>query len=122
MALPERCHSVDTNSEMNVCVPVALLFVIESCVIGENNFMKGILSALTGPIDNKLTELKHMSGDEDTQENVMMELGMELLLKEPVIKSADRQMLADGGPKAVRFYLDLLKKITIAEEEFHIKI
>ena len=81
--------------------------------------MRGILSALAGPIDNKLAEFQHVAGDEDTEENVMMELGMELLLKEPVIKKADRQMLADGGPKAVRFYLDLLKKIKLAEEEFH---
>ena len=50
---------------------------------------------------------------------VMMELGMELLLKEPVIKKEDRQMLSEGGREAVKFYLELLKKIEAAEEEFH---
>ena len=30
---------------------------------------------------------------------------------------SDREMLKNGGPKAVRFYLDLLRKIKIAEEE-----
>ena len=30
---------------------------------------------------------------------------------------SDREMLKSGGPNAVRFYLDLLQKIKIAEEE-----
>ena len=48
-----------------------------------------------------------------------MEVGLELLLKEPAIKKADRKMLKKGGPEAVKFYLDLLKKIEQSEKEFH---
>ena len=33
------------------------------------------------------------------------------------IFQSDREMLKSGGPNAVRFYLDLLQKIKIAEEE-----
>ena len=66
----------------------------------------------------------------------MMELGLELLLKEPVITKvlfsifnpalryvncfqSNRKMLGEGGPEAVRFYLDLLKRIEAAEREDH---
>ena len=64
-----------------------------------------------------------------------MELGLELLLKEPVITKvlfsmfnqaftyncfqSNRKMLGEGGPEAVRFYLDLLKRIEAAEKEDH---
>ena len=36
-----------------------------------NNLVNGILSALTGPIDLKLSQLQsNIAGDEETQENV----------------------------------------------------
>ena len=44
------------------------------------------MNAITGNVDDKIEELQKFGANEDTQENVMMEMGLELLLKEPVMK------------------------------------
>ena len=68
-----------------------LCFVALMCAANEiqqrsNNMMKIFMNAITGNVDKKIEELQKLGANEDTQENVMMEMGLELLLKEPVIK------------------------------------
>lgn len=78
------------------------------------------MSSISGSVNAKMTEIGTMiGGTEEAKENVMAEVGLELLLKEPVIKKSDRKMLNEGGPKAVKFYLELLKKIQVSENQFH---
>ena len=52
--------------------------------------MKIFMNAITGNVDKKIEELQKLGANEDTQENVMMEMGLELLLKEPVIKKVPK--------------------------------
>ena len=49
------------------------------------------MEAITGNVDKKIEELQKLGANEDTQENVMMEMGLELLLKEPVIKKVPKK-------------------------------
>ena len=72
-----------------------LCFVALMCAANEiqqrsNNMMKIFMNAITGNVDKKIEELQKLGANEDTQENVMMELGLELLLKEPVIKKVPK--------------------------------
>ena len=115
-----------------------LCFVAIMCAANDiqqrsRSMMTIFMNAITGNVDEKIEELQKFGANEDTQENVMMEMGLELLLKEPVMKKvlkshywemhhyfifqSDREMLKSGGPNAVKFFLDLLNKIKIAEEE-----
>ncbi len=56
----------------------------------KSNMMKIFMNAITGNVDKKIEELQKLGANEDTQENVMMEMGLELLLKEPVIKKVPK--------------------------------
>ena len=72
-----------------------LCFVALMCAANDfqqrsNNMMKIFMNAITGNVDKKIEELQKLGANEDTQENVMMEMGLELLLKEPVIKKVPK--------------------------------
>ena len=71
-----------------------LCFVALMCAANEiqqkSNMMKIFMNAITGNVDKKIEELQKLGANEDTQENVMMEMGLELLLKEPVIKKVPK--------------------------------
>ena len=70
--------------------------------------------------------------EEEIENSVMLEVGLELLLKEPVFKKVkreysfsrlilvtqeDRKIIKKGGQEAVKFFLELLNKIETAEKE-----
>ena len=69
--------------------PVLLLVVLIGMIQGENKIIEMLMSTLSGDVDRKLSEMQNIVSNDETQENVMMEMGMELLLKEPVIKKVD---------------------------------
>ena len=69
-----------------LCFVVALMCAANDFQQRSNNMMKIFMNAITGNVDKKIEELQKLGANEDTQENVMMEMGLELLLKEPVIK------------------------------------
>ena len=70
--------------------PVLLLVVLIGMIQGENKIIEMLMSTLSGDVDRKLSEMQNIVSNDETQENVMMEMGMELLLKEPVIKKVDK--------------------------------
>ena len=72
-----------------LCV-VALMCGASEVQQSGRSMMTIFMNAITGNVDKKIEELQKLGANEDTQENVMMEMGLELLLKEPVIKKVPR--------------------------------
>ena len=70
----------------SIVCSLALLCASSNIQQKSSNMMKTFLNAITGNVDRKIEELQKLGANVDTQENVMMEMGLELLLKEPVIK------------------------------------
>ena len=69
---------------------VALMCAANAIQQSSRSMMSIFMNAITGNVDKKIEELQKLGADEDTQENVMMEMGLELLLKEPVIKKVPK--------------------------------
>lgn len=70
---------------------VALMCSADEVQQRSSSMMTSFMKAITGNVDKKIEELQKLGANEDTQENVMMEMGLELLLKEPVIKKVPKK-------------------------------
>ena len=74
--------------KLRASIVCSLALLCASSIIQQksSNMMNIFMNAITGNVDRKIEELQKLGANVDTQENVMMEMGLELLLKEPVIK------------------------------------